>query len=75
MLPVVGFDLAAALMALFMLARHGRAATALLRPARHGTGRTRALVPFLTCLVALVVLAAAARGLYLAASHAPGDPP
>jgi hypothetical protein len=73
--PVVGFDLAAALMALYMLARHGRAATGLLRPGRDGPGRARALVPFLTCLVALVVLAAAARGLYLAASPAPGAPP
>lgn len=72
---MLGFNLAAALLALFMLARHGSAAAGLLRAGGAGPGRARALVPLLTCLVALAVLAMAVRGLYLAASHAPGGPP
>jgi len=69
---VLGFNLLAALMALYMLARHGGGAVRLLRAP---SGRARALVPLLTCLVALAVLVMAARGLLLVSTRLPGGPP
>lgn len=69
---MIGFNLLAALMALYMLVRHARAAAGILRP---GADRARAVVPLLTCLAALAVLVMAARGLFPAAPRSPGGLP
>jgi hypothetical protein len=67
---VNGLVLLPVLVALFMLVRNGLAAARLLRvPA----SRLRAVVPLLTCLLALAVLVMAARGLLLRGAH--GGPP
>jgi hypothetical protein len=60
------------LVALFMLVRNGLAAARLLRAP---DGRLRAVVPLLTCLVALAVLVMSARGMLLASPRPPGGPP
>ena len=72
---MLGFNLLAALMALFMLWRHGRPALALLRGDRSGPGRARAILSLLNCLVALAVLALAAHGAYLTLTRTPGGTP
>jgi apolipoprotein N-acyltransferase len=59
------------LVALFMLVRNGLAAARLLRAPE---GRLRAVVPLLTCLVALAVLVMAAREVLLAPPRPPGGP-
>jgi hypothetical protein len=62
------FDALAILLALFMLARHGRQALRLLWPGRDPSpgGRAAGVVPLLVCLVALAVLLAVARRLLAA---------
>jgi len=72
---MLGFNLLAALWALFMLARHGRLALALLRGGVPPGGRARAGVSMLTCLAALAVLALSARATLLALDHLQGGPP
>jgi len=70
------FNALAALLALFMLWRHGRAASRLFAPRGDApaAGRLAALVPLLTCLAAVAVLVLSVRGLL--ASHAqPGAAP
>jgi hypothetical protein len=67
-------NLLVALIGLFMLVRNGLiAARALRAPAGEGA-RVRAVVPLLTCLLSLVVLAVAARALVLSASPPGGAP-
>ena len=72
---MLGFNLLAALMAIYMLARHGPLALALLRGGGTTAERARAVVPLLTCLAALGVLAASARLAYLALTRTPGGLP
>jgi hypothetical protein len=70
------FQALAAVFALLVLVRHGRAALALLAPRREaaGAGRLAGVVPLLACLAAAAVLAVAVKAL-LAASPAPGATP
>jgi hypothetical protein len=56
-----------------LLIRNGFVAARILL--RREGSRLRAVVPLLTCLLALAVLVMAARGALLAAHHPPGGPP
>ena len=75
------FHALAAVVALVILLRNAPGALRLLRPGpgagegeRPGPGRLAGLVPLLACLLAAAVLAAAARGL-LVAAPSPGAAP
>jgi hypothetical protein len=70
------FQLLAALLALIMLVRHGRAALAIFDPrgGASGPGRLASLMPLLTCLVAAAVLAMSVKGL-MAGPPPPGATP
>jgi hypothetical protein len=65
-MPLPAFHALAALLALLMLARHGRRALALFRrpgPDEAPGGRAGAVVPALNCAIALAVLWVAVKGL------------
>ena len=80
------FNVLAALLALLMLARHGRKALALFRPTSSGApeapeasqapgGRAAAVVPLLNCVIAGAVLWVAVKGLLSGLMNHPGGTP
>ncbi|HET9555173.1 MAG TPA: hypothetical protein VFP50_19565 [Anaeromyxobacteraceae bacterium] len=71
------FNVLAALLALLMLARHGRRALGLFLPAGGEApgGRAAALVPLLNCAIAGAVLWVSVKGLVLALMKSSGGAP
>jgi hypothetical protein len=77
------FKVLAALLAILMLARHGRRALALFRPpdpeAPEATeapgGRAAAVIPLLNCVIAGAVLWVAVKGLLSGLMNHPGGTP
>jgi hypothetical protein len=72
------FNTLAALLAILMLARHGRRALAAFRkpaPEEAPGGRAAALIPLLNCVIAGVVLWVAVKGLLSGLMNPPGGTP
>jgi len=80
------FNLLAALLAILMLARHGRKALALFRPtsldapeapdaSQAPGGRAGAVIPLLNCIIAGAVLWVAVKGLLSGLMNHPGGTP
>ena len=72
------FNALAALLAILMLARHGRRALALFKrpdPEEAPGGRAAALVPLLNCVIAGAVLWVAVKGLLSGLMNPPGGTP
>lgn len=74
------FNVLAALLALLMLARHGRRALALFAPGLAAPGeepasRVAALVPLLNCAIAGAVLWVSVKGLVVALMKSSGGTP
>jgi hypothetical protein len=74
------FNVLAALLAILMLARHGRRALALFRPPDPEApeapgGRAAAVIPLLNCIIAGAVLWVAVKGLLSGLMNHPGGTP
>jgi len=75
------FNVLAALLALLMLARHGRRALGLFTGVRDEAGaevpggRAASLIPLLNCVIAGAVLWVAVKGLLSGLMNPPGGPP